>query len=163
MQQDSIPNQRAGFELDVLSPCNAKLTPLNTHCNPMIQDGLLGQGVCFYPLSSQILSPVQGKIIHLPATCDQIRIQHQSGLLIHLEFGIDTRQLMGKSFIRYKAEGDQVTPGDLLFDYNLPMLNAELTSTQSFIGIANLIEKFDFIPYYHRVKAKTDTAFTVRQ
>ncbi|MCU4674548.1 PTS glucose transporter subunit IIA [Catenovulum sp. 2E275] len=151
------------FELNVYAPCNSKITGLDTHPTAIIKDGFLGLGVCFNPLSSQFFSPIDGEIVYFPKTCHQLRLKHSSGLLIHIEFGINTPILMAQSFVQFKNAGQKVTQGELLFEYNLPLLNNRLESLQSFIGVANLTQNFELIPYYHSVKATEDIVFTIKK
>lgn len=145
-----------------MAPCNAKLQTLESHPIELVQAGILGAGVCFEPLGSQVFSPISGEVIYLPETCHHIRIKHSSGVLIHIEFGINTQTLMAHSFKRSVKANEFVKQGQLLFDYNLPLLNQTLDSTMSFMGMANLTENYQFSAFYHSVKAKQDVAFVIK-
>lgn len=157
-----MTNQTRQFKLAVMAPCNAKLQTLDSHPLELIQAGILGPGVCFEPLGSQIFSPISGEVIFLPETCHQVRIKHPSGVVIHIEFGINTQTLMAHSFKRYVTANQVVKQGQLLFDYNLPLLNQTLDSTMCFMGITNLTENYQFSAFYHSVTAKQDTAFVIK-
>ena len=162
----STPSEKSDkfrFELNVYAPCNAKVTELSNHPNQLVKDGFVGKGISFIPTGSQLFSPISGQIIYFPQTCEQLRIKHPSGLLIHIEFGINTANLMAESFRKLKSAGQTVKRGELIFEYNLPLLNNKLTSLMSYICIANLNQEFEFSSRLHSVKAIEDIVFTIKK
>lgn len=87
--------------------------------DPVFSKKILGDGFAMTPESSQILSPVTGKVVLIEGHA--VGLRRADGLEILLHMGIDTVNLMGEPFILTIKLGDVVEGGQVLgrVDWNI--------------------------------------------
>lgn len=99
--------------------------------------GLLGKGVAIVPRQGRVVAPVAGSVVSLFKTKHAIGIESNGGAEILIHVGIDTVKLNGLHFTAHVQEGDQVTPGDLLIEFDLAAIRAAGFATTTPIIIGN--------------------------
>ncbi|RIX49969.1 PTS glucose transporter subunit IIA [Paenibacillus nanensis] len=120
------------------SPMQGRMIPLEEVPDPIFAGKLVGQGVAFIPDRGELVSPVQGKVIHIYPTMHAIGIKTPEGLEVLLHIGIDTSRLAGKQYFQaFVKEGDDVTPGMLLIRFNLQKVRKESKSLATPMVITN--------------------------
>ncbi len=101
----------------VFSPLNGQVIPLSSVKDPVFADGILGKGAAVLPSEGKLVSPVNGTILNIFPTFHAIGIQSEEGLEILIHLGFDTVELQGKYFKSNISEGDKVSVGDLLIEF----------------------------------------------
>ncbi|MFD0713698.1 glucose PTS transporter subunit IIA [Paenibacillus sp. GCM10027626] len=133
------------------SPMQGRMIPLSEVPDPIFAGKLVGDGVAFIPDRGELVSPVNGKVIHIYPTMHAIGLRTPEGLDVLLHIGIDTSQLKGNGFTAVVEEGDQVKPGQLLIKFDLPFIRAGSKSVATPMVITNsdLIKSWSFAPFKH--------------
>lgn len=103
----------------VFSPLNGQVIPLSNVKDPVFADGILGKGAAIVPSEGRLVSPVSGTILNIFPTLHAIGIQSDDGLEILIHLGFDTVELEGKYFKSNISEGDKVSVGDLLIEFQI--------------------------------------------
>jgi glucose-specific phosphotransferase system IIA component len=103
----------------IFSPLNGQVIPLSNVKDPVFADGILGKGAAILPSEGRLVSPVNGTILNVFPTLHAIGIQSDDGLEILIHLGFDTVELEGKYFKSNISEGDKVSVGDLLIEFQV--------------------------------------------
>ena len=105
-------------ELQVLAPVPGRVLPLSEVPDPVFAGAMVGPGVAVDPPRGpvQAVAPVDGRIVKLHPHAFVVVTSSGRGVLVHL--GIDTVQLQGEGFRLLAAEGDEVTAGTPLVEWD---------------------------------------------
>ena len=111
-------------ELRVLAPVPGRLLPLAEVPDPVFAGSMVSPGVAIDPPRGPVraLAPVDGRILKLHPHAYVVVAADGRGVLVHL--GIDTVQLGGEGFSLLAAEGDQVTAGTPIVDWDAGAVEA---------------------------------------
>ncbi|UVI27876.1 glucose PTS transporter subunit IIA [Paenibacillus spongiae] len=131
------------------SPMQGRMIPLSEVPDPIFAGKLVGDGVAFLPDKGELVSPVNGKVVHLYPTLHAIGIRTPEGLDVLLHIGIDTSQMKGAGFTAVVEEGDQVKPGQLLIRFDLQRVRAGSKSLATPMVITNSdrVSSWSFAPF----------------
>ncbi|MGI2292903.1 glucose PTS transporter subunit IIA [Paenibacillus sp. GXUN7292] len=132
------------------SPMQGKMIPLEEVPDPIFSGKLVGDGVAFIPDKGELVSPVQGEVIHIYPTMHAIGIRTPEGLEVLMHIGIDTSQLKGGGFFQALVkEGDEVMPGTMLIKFNLHRIRQEGKSLATPMVITNSdrVRSWRFAPF----------------
>lgn len=91
------------------------------------------------------MAPVAGSVVSLFKTKHAIGIESNGGAEILIHVGIDTVKLNGLHFTAHVQEGDQVTPGDLLIEFDLAAIRTAGFDTTTPIIIGNSDDYIDVL------------------
>ncbi|AKK04834.1 PTS system sucrose-specific EIIBCA component [Corynebacterium mustelae] len=109
--------------LAILAPLTGKVQPLASVSDPMFAQSKLGEGMAIIPTEGRIVAPVSGKVVvAFPSGhAFAIRTQGADGknveVLMHI--GFDTVNLKGQFFTPRVQQGDEVTVGDVLGEFDI--------------------------------------------
>ena len=112
----------SGGEIAQCTP--GKVIPYTEINDPSFASGAMGQGVGIEPEEGVIYAPMDGEIVsvadskHAIGICDD----NDQELLIHV--GIDTVEMKGDGFTPFVAEGDKVTKGQKILEFDLDKIKA---------------------------------------
>lgn len=122
----------------IVSPMNGEFVLLENINDATFAQKLLGDGVAILPSDGKVYSPVDGTIQVMFKTGHAIGILSDNGdeLLIHV--GMDTVKLEGKGFSPKVKDGDKVTKGQLLLEFNRELLLKEGFDITTPIVVTNL-------------------------
>ena len=99
------------------SPCTGTLVPLASLSDPVFREKVLGDGFAVEPEEhgdGEIVSPVNGTVLHVQSTSHAVSIRSEGGLEILVHVGIDTVSMDGEGFRVYVKAGDTVRRGERL-------------------------------------------------
>ena len=102
----------------ILAPVKGRVMAITQSVDPAHQEEALGKGVCFMPLGGKIYAPFDGVVEMVFDTKHAINLVSKDGIELLIHCGIDTVKLRGKGFKVAVKEGDTVTAGQLLFEYD---------------------------------------------
>jgi len=108
----------------VLAPVQGRALTLAEVPDPVFSQGMVGYGAAIDPPRQVIdaLAPVSGKILKLLPHAYVIMTAENVGVLVHL--GLDTVRLNGAGFTPHVAQGDTVTAGQAVINYDVPAIVA---------------------------------------
>ncbi|CAM3523871.1 phosphoenolpyruvate--protein phosphotransferase [Parendozoicomonas haliclonae] len=109
-------------ELVLLSPLSGLILPLTEVPDPAFAQRMMGDGIAIDPTSNRVVSPVDGTVSQLFRTHHALTLTtaHNKKILIHI--GLDTVALKGEGFKPLVAEGDTVTAGQPLIEFDMDYL-----------------------------------------
>jgi glucose-specific phosphotransferase system IIA component len=125
------------------------MIPLSEVPDPIFAGKLVGGGVAFMPEKGELVSPVNGKVVHIYPSMHAIGIRTPEGLDVLLHIGIDTSQLQGKGFKAVVQEGDQVKRGQLLITFDMQFIrkSGRSLATPMVITNSDRVSSWSFAPF----------------
>ncbi len=149
-------------KLSFIAPLTGPLVALQDVPDPVFAQKLVGDGISIDPVSNCLLAPCAGKITQVHPSCHAVTIMTEAGLELMVHIGVDTVNLKGKGFASRVKEGDQVSVGDQLIEFDMDYVGLNAKSLLTQIVVTN----GDQISYNFRsgwVEAGKDCAFEVIQ
>lgn len=102
----------------VASPLKGQVRALSELTDEAFSTGAMGKGIAIEPLEGKVYSPVDGVLTTLFASGHAIGITSSNGVDILIHVGKDTVKLKGKYFTPRAKQGDTVTKGQLLMEFD---------------------------------------------
>jgi glucose-specific phosphotransferase system IIA component len=119
------------------APIQGRMIPLEDVPDAVFSAKIVGDGVAFMPDRGELVSPVEGKVIHVHPTGHAVGLRTEEGLEVLLHIGIDTVKLQGRWFQALVREGDEVKPGQPLVKFNLPKVKQHCKSLATPMIVTN--------------------------
>ncbi|MBH8585944.1 MULTISPECIES: PTS glucose transporter subunit IIA [unclassified Thermoactinomyces] len=111
--------------IEVYSPMNGRFVSLYEVPDQVFSQGMMGEGFAVDPVGGEVVSPVDGKVIHVFPTKHAIGLKTADGLEILVHIGIDTVELNGEGFETFVSEGDSVKVGQKLLKVDVDFLKGK--------------------------------------
>lgn len=146
--ENTAVNQNQSKLLDketIFSPLKGKLLKLKDSKDETFASESLGKGALIIPEEGKVLSPINGTVTTVTPTLHAIGITSDSGIEILIHIGINTVELNGKYFKSTLKEGDKVSVGDILIEFDIDSIIKEGYSIESPIIIVNTNEYLDVL------------------
>lgn len=118
------------FKGQVLSLCDIK--------DEAFASGALGQGLAVVPSEGKLFAPASGVVSALFPTKHAVGITTEKGAEILIHVGMDTVKLEGTFFSSHVKQGDRVTKGQLLIDFDIEKIKEAGYEITTPILITNL-------------------------
>ncbi len=109
---------------NISSPLTGAVKPLSEISDEVFSTGAMGKGVAIVPEDGKLLSPFNGTIANAFRTGHAIGLVSDGGTEVLVHIGMDTVKLKGQHFKMHIAEGDRVTKGQLLVEFNIEEIKA---------------------------------------
>lgn len=100
------------------------LAPLAETADPAFAGGLMGLGAAVKNPTGKVFAPCSGEVAVLFPTAHAVAIHSDEGADILIHVGLDTVKLEGKHFQAHVAQGDHVSAGDLLIEFDPAAIKA---------------------------------------
>lgn len=112
-------------QTSVLAPVAGHAVLLEDVPDPVFSAGMVGYGAAIDPPREVIdaVAPVSGKLLKLMPHAYIVLTSDGVGVLVHL--GLDTVALKGEGFTPHVSQGDDVTAGQVITTYDVPLIEAE--------------------------------------
>ncbi len=127
----------AAAPLVLFSPMNGEVLPLENVEDEVFSGGILGDGIAVEPTEGKLFAPCDGTVENVADTGHAVGITSDSGCEILLHIGIDTVKLNGKYFDIKIKEGQKVSKGDLLIEFDIEKIKEAGYKTTSPVIILN--------------------------
>ena len=82
----------------------------------------MGDGIAVLPSEGKVFAPFDGEINVTFPTGHAVGIHGKNGCDVLIHVGIDTVKLEGKGFQYHIQNGDKVKKGDLLLEFDIPLI-----------------------------------------
>lgn len=149
-------------EINILSPLNGNVHLLREAKDPVFSEGLMGDGVIIDPSIGKLYAPFDGEIRLLFPTKHALGIQSNEGIDMLIHIGLDTVELDGKYFTSHVEQGEIVSEGQLLLEFDIEKILNEGYEIQTPVVITNS-DKFDIIGHSKNTTInKLDKIFTMK-
>lgn len=132
-----VSEDESNYSEILLSPMKGKVVPIEDIPHKVFNGKLLGEGIAIQPTDGKVLSPVEGRIIHIMNSKQAVGIKSLNGADILIHVGIETEKLQGEGFETFVQAGDAVKPGDKLIEFDLEYVEKNAKSTITPVIISN--------------------------
>ncbi|MDF2014694.1 beta-glucoside-specific PTS transporter subunit IIABC [Priestia megaterium] len=131
----------------IVSPLTGVIKVLADVDDPVFASESMGKGIAIEPTVGQAVSPVNGIVTTIFPTGHAIGITSDQGAEILIHIGINTVQLGGKYYSPVVKQGDRVSQGDLLVNFDIEKIKEAgypvttpviITNTDRYIDILDM-------------------------
>lgn len=122
---------------EISSPVKGELLPLSQSDDEAFASQAMGKGFVVKPSEGKVYAPVDGKVVSLFSTKHAIGILGDNGAEILIHIGIDTVDLKGKYFTAHVKQGQKVTKGQLLIEFDRSKITASGYNDEVMVIITN--------------------------
>ncbi|MEI0567570.1 beta-glucoside-specific PTS transporter subunit IIABC [Brachyspira pulli] len=129
----------------ISSPFKGKLLKLKDSKDEAFGSESLGKGALIIPEEGKAVSPINGTVTTVTPTLHAIGLTSDSGIEILIHIGINTVELKGKYFKSDLKEGDKVSIGDTLLEFNIDSIVKEGYLIESPVIVVNTDEYLDVL------------------
>jgi PTS system beta-glucosides-specific IIC component len=129
----------------IASPMRGEVKALEEVPDEAFASGVLGKGIAILPSEGKVVAPADGTIATLFPTGHALGMITDNGAEILIHIGIDTVKLNGKHFTTKVEQGQQVTKGQVLIEFEQERIVAAGYSMMTPILISNYQQYLDVI------------------
>lgn len=131
--------------IEIVSPLKGKIIPLS-----QVQDGafaseILGKGAAIVPQEGIVKAPVNGTVSTLFPTLHAIGILAENGAELLIHIGLNTVQMNGRGFKAFVQQGDKITVGQKLIEFDMDLLHKEGYCLETPIVVTNTPNYLDVL------------------
>lgn len=153
--------EHASEKVEILSPLDGKQIALKDVDDEVFASGVTGKGIAIIPESSTVYSPADGTISVLFPSKHAVGITTNEGVEILVHIGLNTVMLNGEGFTAFVKQGDVVTKGQKLLEFDKEFIVKKGCSLQSPLIVTNA-DQFKNLVIESRETLKTgDVAYEV--
>jgi phosphocarrier protein FPr/phosphocarrier protein len=105
--------------------------------DPVFAGKMVGDGISLDPTSGSLLAPVGGVVSNLHPAHHALTITTAEGVEVMVHVGIDTVMLKGEGFFPLIEQGQQVSAGQPVIDFDLDLVGRKAASLLTQIIITN--------------------------
>lgn len=143
------------------SPLKGSVIALSDVQDEAFSSGAMGKGIAIDPVEGKLVSPVNGEITMIFPTSHAIGITSDEGTEMLIHIGMDTVQMNGEGFIPYVKQGERVSKGQLLIEFDITKIQDAGYSVITPIVITNSKDYLDVITTDKESIASTDQLMTI--
>lgn len=111
--------------IELTAPVGGTAVPLSEVADPTFAQGILGKGAAIIPSEGRIVAPADGTIDLMFETGHAVSMTTVDGAEVLIHVGLDTVQLRGKHYQVRCQNGDKVTRGQTLIEFDPEAIRAE--------------------------------------
>ncbi|GGP08591.1 beta-glucoside-specific PTS transporter subunit IIABC [Oceanobacillus neutriphilus] len=141
---DNKETQQKLETIEVVSPIKGKVIPLSDVEDEAFALEVLGKGAGIIPSEGTVIAPVDGVITTLFPSLHAIGITSKDGAEILIHVGLNTVQLDGDGFKSFVQQGDKITKGQKLLEFDIEKIQKAgypvttpmvITNTASYLDV----------------------------
>ncbi|MGG7142692.1 beta-glucoside-specific PTS transporter subunit IIABC [Clostridium nigeriense] len=119
-EEDASKTKKSSLKPSELAACvKGEMIPLENVNDPVFSSKTMGDGVAFIPEIGEITSPVDGTIEVAFPTGHAIGLKSNDNFEVLIHVGINTVELNGQGFKLLVKQGEKVTRGQKLIEFDL--------------------------------------------
>ncbi|MXP56072.1 PTS glucose transporter subunit IIA [Pantoea sp. Mhis] len=126
--------------IDIVAPVSGKIVNIEEVPDVVFAEKIVGDGIAIKPIGNKLAAPIDGTIDKIFETNHAFSIESDDGIQLFVHFGIDTVELKGEGFKRILKEGQKVKKGDVIIEFDLPLLEKKAKSTLTPVVVSNMDE-----------------------
>ncbi|GAA5219026.1 phosphoenolpyruvate--protein phosphotransferase [Corallincola platygyrae] len=123
--------------LQLKAPLSGYIRSIEDVPDPVFAQKMVGDGIAIDPTSQVLMSPVDGTVIQIHPAKHAVTIRSEQGVEILMHIGLDTVLLKGEGFFPLVSEGERVTQGQPLVDFDADQIALNARSLLTIIIITN--------------------------
>lgn len=105
-------------DIRLSSPLKGELIALQDVKDPVFAGGAMGRGAAIRNPEGKVYAPFDGEVTVFFETKHAIGLKSKDGVELLIHVGMDTVNLKGEHFTAKAAQGDKITKGQLLLEFN---------------------------------------------
>lgn len=145
VEEPKTENKKLISNTTLYSPLKGKVMELSQIKDAAFASGVLGKGVAIVPSEGKVVSPVDGTVTTIFPTLHAIGITSDEGVEILIHIGLDTVQLEGKGFKGMVKDGDKITKGQVLIEFDIDYITKEGYCLETPVLVTNADNYLDVI------------------
>lgn len=118
-------SRKAETVIEIACPVNGEVIPVTEVKDEVFAAETLGKGVGIIPDDGKVYAPFDGVIEMLADTGHALGLRSDDGVAVLIHIGIDTVKLEGKGFNLLVKEGEHVSQGELLVEFEKSLIEKE--------------------------------------
>lgn len=107
------------LEQVIYSPIKGKAMELSNIKDEVFRSGAMGLGAFITPEEGKVYAPFDGQVVMIFETKHAIGLKNNNGVELLIHVGMDTVELKGKHFKAYVIDGQKISKGDLLLEFDI--------------------------------------------
>ncbi len=148
---------------EIVAPLSGEIVDIEEVPDVVFAEKIVGDGIAIKPSGDKIVAPVDGTIGKIFETNHAFSIESNTGIELFVHFGVDTVELKGEGFKRIAAEGQKVSKGDVIIQFDLALLESKAKSTYTPVVISNMDEIKELIKMTGTVVQGETIIITIRK
>jgi multiphosphoryl transfer protein len=149
------------MDLIFYSPLSGPVVPLEEVPDPVFAQRMAGDGLAIDPLDRRVLSPCSGKVTQVHRKRHAVTLATDEGVEILIHIGIETVCLDGEGFQVQVSDGQQVSKGDPLIEFDADLIARKAKSLITVVLVANNDRFHPTNPFQGLAEAGTTPLFLV--
>ena len=125
------------MDLIFYSPLSGPVVPLEDVPDPVFAQRMAGEGLAIDPLDNRVLSPCNGTVTQVHRKRHAVSLTTDEGVEILIHIGLETVSLDGEGFQVRVSDGQRVSKGDLLIEFDADVIARKAKSLISVVLVAN--------------------------
>lgn len=121
----------------VFAPLEGKVLPLSEVKDEAFSQEAMGQGMAIQPSVGKVFAPFDGTVETVFRTKHSIGLRSVEGVELLIHVGLDTVKLKGQHFDVKVNEGEQISHGQLLIEFDLEAIQAAGYDTTTPVIVTN--------------------------
>lgn len=140
-------NEKVGQTVlyEMASPIKGSVISLNEVEDTAFSTGLLGKGVAILPIEGKVYAPTDGVVTTLFPSYHALGLTTDQGVELLIHIGMDTVNLRGENFAPKIKQGERVTKGQLLLEFDIEALKDAGYSVVTPIVVSNAKQYLEVI------------------
>lgn len=119
------------------APLSGPVIPLGDVPDPVFAQRMAGDGLAIDPVDNRVLSPCDGKVAQVHRKRHAVTLATDEGVEILIHVGIETVNLNGEGFEVRCSEGQGVSRGDPLLEFDADLIVRKAKSLVTVVLVAN--------------------------
>ncbi|ETT36071.1 PTS system beta-glucoside-specific transporter subunits IIABC [Paenibacillus sp. FSL R5-192] len=129
----------------IVSPLKGSVQLLEDLPDPAFSSGAMGQGLVIEPTVGILVSPINGVVTTVFPTGHALGLTTDSGMEILIHIGVNTVKLKGQFFEKKVKEGDRVSCGQLLVEFDAEQIRTAGYITATSVIVTNSANYLDVL------------------
>ena len=141
--------------LELKAPMDGVIFPLEQVPDPVFSQKMVGDGVSIDPTGQLLSAPCDGTVSQIHRACHAVTLTTADGIELMMHIGLDTVQLKGEGFTPKVVQGQTVSSGDPLIEFDADFLATHAKSLLTQVLVTNSERVAEFRPesgYVHSGK-----------
>lgn len=143
---EKVSHDPSKISLSIGSPMTGEIVPLKEVPDEAFAEGAMGLGIGIQPTEGKIYAPFDGTVQTVFRTKHVVALKSNDGVELLIHIGMDTVKLKGEHFDIHVQEGQQITAGQLLGEFDLQAIQEAGYATITPIIITNTSDFLDVLP-----------------
>ncbi|MEO2255417.1 beta-glucoside-specific PTS transporter subunit IIABC [Paenibacillus amylolyticus] len=143
-EKATVPSSKVSISVE--SPIKGEIIPLNEVPDAAFAEEAMGKGIAIQPTEGKVFAPFDGTVETVFRTKHVIALKSSDGIELLIHIGVDTVKLQGQHFNVLVHEGQKVTAGELIAEFDIEAIRKAGYPTITPVIITNTMEFLDVLP-----------------